>query len=147
MQDAPKLVATVVLIIRASIPLIFALAAIRFFMGFLAQLRKGDRLQIVSHWGGLGGGLGGWGISNAFAFLLGAILFTSASVYLAHDLHKWLSPAVQTQESGENSDKEQENRDKNDHQGEGAPDDGNKRSDDLENRDGAETGPSRLKEV
>lgn len=91
-QGAAAQFQTALLFIRAAIPLLFALAAVRLFWSFLAELRKGDQLQIVSHWGGLGGGLGGWRISNTVALLLGAFLFTGASVYLADSLNDSLQP-------------------------------------------------------
>jgi len=41
------------------------------FVLFLYNLEFGDgRLEITSHWGGLGGGLGGWRVSKSFTYLL-----------------------------------------------------------------------------
>jgi hypothetical protein len=43
-------------------------------VGFVRTVHK-DPPRIVSHWGGFGGGLGGWHISVSLAFLLGTIAF------------------------------------------------------------------------
>lgn len=54
---------------------VLALFALSFTLFLRYILRKGGRLQIESHWGGLGGGLSGWGISTPLTFLLLSIGF------------------------------------------------------------------------
>lgn len=42
---------------------------------FLWEAMRERPLSVESHWGGLGGGLGGWRISPALIYMLGAIAF------------------------------------------------------------------------
>jgi hypothetical protein len=49
---------------------------------FIFLLVRGESVYLETHWGGLGGGLGGWRVSPALAALLGAIAFASLSVML-----------------------------------------------------------------
>jgi|WetSurMetagenome_2_1015567.scaffolds.fasta_scaffold1048620_1 hypothetical protein len=50
---------------------------------FIFLLIRGQSVSLDTHWGGLGGGLGGWRVSPALAALLGAIAFASLCVLLA----------------------------------------------------------------
>jgi hypothetical protein len=50
---------------------------------FVYLLMTGESVYLESHWGGLGGGLGGWRVSRALSALLGAIAFASLCVLLA----------------------------------------------------------------
>src|SRR5439155_21104920 len=46
------------------------------FLGlFVWTMERGGSLQVESHWGGIGGGLGGWRASASLAYLLAAIAF------------------------------------------------------------------------
>jgi hypothetical protein len=49
--------------------LLIGLLALTFTL-FLDRLRKSGRLAVESHWGGLGGGLSGWRVSDTLTFLL-----------------------------------------------------------------------------
>jgi hypothetical protein len=53
---------------------ILFLLALWFLWGFMQTVRD-DPPRIESHWGGFGGGLGGWRMSPSLAYLLGAIAF------------------------------------------------------------------------
>jgi hypothetical protein len=46
----------------------------------LGALRSGEGIGVSSHWGGLGGGLGGWRLTPATPALLLALIFFGASV-------------------------------------------------------------------
>lgn len=55
----------------------FGGGAVLFFALFIVQLLvRGDAPQIVSHWGGFGGGVGGWHLSPSAAFLLAALVLS-----------------------------------------------------------------------
>ena len=70
---------------QARIIVLWALgiAAGVFLLLFIFQLLfRADAPQIVSHWGGFGGGLGGWRLSPSAAFLLAAIVLSILLVVL-----------------------------------------------------------------
>lgn len=46
----------------------------------LAALREGDAVELSSHWGGLGGGLGGWRLSPVATMLLLTLIFLGTAV-------------------------------------------------------------------
>ena len=46
---------------------------------FMVSLKM-DTPRIESHWGGLGGGLGGWEFSHSLAYLLAAVIFAILSI-------------------------------------------------------------------
>lgn len=63
----------------------FVLVGALIFLGLTAGLflwrlseaiKEGDRPRLESHWGGFGGGLGGWEISSSLAYLLVAAALT-----------------------------------------------------------------------
>lgn len=55
----------------------YGIGAGLFYALFLVQLLlRGDAPQIESHWGGFGGGLGGWRLSPSAAFLLAALVLS-----------------------------------------------------------------------
>jgi hypothetical protein len=54
-----------------------ALVALMLFFLFIQSMRYGSRLGIESHWGGFGGGLGGWRLSRSLAYLVSAIVLVS----------------------------------------------------------------------
>jgi hypothetical protein len=56
---------------------LFALGTVVAVALFLWAVRRGDLPQIESHWGGLGGGMGGWRMSASMAYLLMAAIFGS----------------------------------------------------------------------
>ncbi|MFZ5479050.1 MAG: hypothetical protein ACOZNI_19925 [Myxococcota bacterium] len=41
----------------------------------LDDLEKGGRIEVRTHWGGLGGGVGGWSATPAVAYLAATLLF------------------------------------------------------------------------
>jgi len=51
---------------------------ILFAFEFLSQVKRGHTVGVESHWGGLGGGLGGWRISAALSFLVASLVFALA---------------------------------------------------------------------
>jgi hypothetical protein len=56
-----------------------------FVWGFIATVRR-ESPRIESHWGGFGGGLGGWRISESLAYLVGAMVFGALFTTVARDL-------------------------------------------------------------
>src|SRR5689334_19618338 len=56
----------------------------------IGELRRGDVPRIESHWGGFGGGLGGWQISRSLVYLIASLGFAILAVttlgYAARDL-------------------------------------------------------------
>lgn len=63
--------------------LVLGIGAVYFTVLFVQQVRSGHRVGIESHWGGLGGGLGGWRISSALCFLIGSLVFAASFSALA----------------------------------------------------------------
>lgn len=49
---------------------------------FVDSVQDGQWPAFESHWGGLGGGLGGWRVSPSLLYLMGALGFASAVVAL-----------------------------------------------------------------
>lgn len=64
---------------------LFLLATITlWFLGRLgASMREGAWPTLETHWGGLGGGLGGWRASPALIYLVGALWFGGLLAYTA----------------------------------------------------------------
>jgi hypothetical protein len=58
----------------------FGLAALVAICNAAARLNEGDTLEFVTHWGGLGGGLGGWRLSPAAGLVVLAIVSASAAI-------------------------------------------------------------------
>jgi hypothetical protein len=54
---------------------IIAILVLWFFVSFAESLRREGSPTIESHWGGLGGGIGGWRLSLSLVYLLGLIAF------------------------------------------------------------------------
>lgn len=52
---------------------ISAIAGAALLIAMFRALSQGDRFEIESHWGGLGGGLGGWRVSKPLVFLLAVL--------------------------------------------------------------------------
>lgn len=46
----------------------------------ISRFQKGDRVELESHWGGLGGGLGGWRVSAVTMLSLLALMFAGSAV-------------------------------------------------------------------
>jgi len=61
--------------VRAGLAAFFAGLAIWFFYRFAESIRLEGAPHIESHWGGLGGGVGGWRVSPSLIYLSGAIIF------------------------------------------------------------------------
>src|SRR5713226_8852458 len=47
------------------------------------SLSRGETVSIESHWGGLGGGIGGWRLSTPLIYLLGIVFILIVSCALA----------------------------------------------------------------
>jgi len=77
--------------------------ALLFVHAFTVQIKAGNPVGIESHWGGLGGGLGGWRVSNALSCLIGCLVFAGAFSALAFKLldHDLPSQPVATQAPAE----------------------------------------------
>jgi hypothetical protein len=63
--------------------LLLGLTAGLFLWRFSEAVKEGDRPRLESHWGGFGGGLGGWEISSSLAYLLVAAALTFLFVLVA----------------------------------------------------------------
>ncbi|MCA9560917.1 MAG: hypothetical protein KC583_20355 [Myxococcales bacterium] len=51
--------------------------AVACFVGLVGSMRRGERFEVRTYWGGLGGGVGGWELSTPVVFLGGLILFAA----------------------------------------------------------------------
>ena len=60
--------------------MLFAAMAVIFLLRLINSRESGDTLGLESHWGGLGGGVGGWRISNAAVYLICTAAFTALAV-------------------------------------------------------------------
>lgn len=54
---------------------ILAVATLFFLFLFVRMVERGAPPQVESHWGGIGGGVGGWRISSSLTYLLAAVTF------------------------------------------------------------------------
>jgi hypothetical protein len=55
---------------------LLALGTLIFLSLFVQRLQRGGAPQIETHWGGIGGGLGGWRMSSSLGYLLVAIVLS-----------------------------------------------------------------------
>jgi hypothetical protein len=78
---------------------VVGIGAMLFFVLFIFGVVTGDVPRMESHWGGLGGGLGGWELSASLSFLIAALVLSGLFV-LASVL--WMTPL---QRGGTTSDK------------------------------------------
>jgi hypothetical protein len=46
----------------------------------VAQLERGETIELTTHWGGLGGGIGGWRLSPVTALIIIALALTGSAV-------------------------------------------------------------------
>lgn len=60
--------------VPAGLVALFASLAILFALETFRSLEAGEGFAVESHWGGLGGGLGGWRISRPLIFLTAALV-------------------------------------------------------------------------
>jgi hypothetical protein len=77
-------------LLLAALLTVFVSLTIAFGAAAIHGLNEGEDFSIESHWGGLGGGLGGWRVSNPLIFLI-ATLFSAALTYLVASPHLGLS--------------------------------------------------------
>jgi hypothetical protein len=56
---------------------LFACVALVFLTRLIRSLEDGQQLGVESHWGGLGGGVGGWRISMPVAYFIGVAAFAA----------------------------------------------------------------------
>ena len=54
---------------------LLAIGTVVFIVLFIRMLESGDSPQLESHWGGIGGGLGGWRLSGSLTYLAAATVF------------------------------------------------------------------------
>ncbi|MDP3749699.1 MAG: hypothetical protein Q8Q88_21930 [Phenylobacterium sp.] len=66
--------------VRATLIGVCGLATLLILFFTLETLRRAEGLFLESHWGGLGGGLGGWRISPAAVLVFLLLVFASATV-------------------------------------------------------------------
>lgn len=69
----------------------------------LEGLARGDKIEVSSHWGGLGGSLGGWGLSPITALLLLALVFLGATILAGRSDEEALPDNSLTNQSGTGS--------------------------------------------
>ena len=62
---------------------LFGIVLVILLWAFGNALRHGDGVAIENHWGGLGGGIGGWRLSAPLIYLLGIIFMLGVSVTIA----------------------------------------------------------------
>ncbi len=77
-------------------------------MGFVREARQ-EPPQIETHWGGLGGGLGGWRISASLAYLVAALAF--GGMFTAFSTRWLFPPPPQTQENETQKDEQKSKAD------------------------------------
>lgn len=63
---------------------ILGTGALSFLVLLAASLAHGGRVEVRTYWGGLGGGLGGWRLSSAAVYLMGALAFGALTAAAAH---------------------------------------------------------------
>lgn len=97
MRDRPAVVAAPV------IAGILLLIVIYLLTGFARHARQNPP-HIETHWGGLGGGLGGWRVSASLAYLVAALAF--GGMFTAFSTRWLFPPAPQTQEKEKQEDEE-----------------------------------------
>jgi hypothetical protein len=83
----------------------FGIGAILSFLAFLFLLVKGYSPQLDSHWGGFGGGLGGWRLSPAAALLLVTLVLSGLAAMVImppgnSGKNKEQTPETPVQQSG-----------------------------------------------
>ncbi|HYO77829.1 MAG TPA: hypothetical protein VE010_15325 [Thermoanaerobaculia bacterium] len=64
-------------LLAMGIAALFANIAVIFLARLIGGLDRGDSLGIESHWGGLGGGVGGWRISRVTVYLICTVTFAA----------------------------------------------------------------------
>lgn len=62
-----------------------------------------DTPRVESHWGGLGGGLGGWEFSRSLAYLVAAVSFAILSITVLKGAADFYKPASPNAGSGNNA--------------------------------------------
>ena len=62
---------------------LFAIVLLILLWAFGSAIRNGDGVAIENHWGGLGGGIGGWRLSAPLIYLLGIVFMLGVSVTIA----------------------------------------------------------------
>lgn len=69
--------------LRAALLGLMGAITIWFVLLFRGAMRNEAWPAVETHWGGLGGGLGGWRVAPAFVYLVGALAFGSLLVAVA----------------------------------------------------------------
>ena len=73
----------------------FAAAAGLFLWRFYRSMNDGEELRIDYHWGGLGGGLGGWRISKPFGYLFATFALSGLLAVAVINLQPEKAPAAE----------------------------------------------------
>jgi hypothetical protein len=87
---------------QAIVVVAFGSAALTAATFAIERLAKGDTIEMQSHWGGLGGVLGGWRLSPTASLLLVALVFAggAAGVVAARDKGERLDKKSVTADAG-----------------------------------------------
>lgn len=72
-------------LLTMGIAALFANIAVIFLARLIGGLNLGDSLGIESHWGGLGGGVGGWRISRVAVYLICTVTFAALAALTLGD--------------------------------------------------------------
>jgi hypothetical protein len=75
-----KLTAAAIAILSGGVALVLLVAALRIIDTAIRLFARGERIEVQSQWGGLGGGLGGWQLSRLASLVLLAALLIVASL-------------------------------------------------------------------
>jgi hypothetical protein len=67
-------------VVHATLLIVLGGVAIAAFARIIEMLGHGDAIELQSHWGGLGNGLGGWRLSPVTSLILLALFATSGAV-------------------------------------------------------------------
>jgi hypothetical protein len=86
--------------------LLGVLGLLAFFGGcllwvFIRATHTGDRVAVLSHWGGFGNGLGGWRLSTSLAALIGAVMVLALAIILASVIIERDKPAPPPPDKGD----------------------------------------------
>lgn len=78
----------------------FGALTVLFGAGFFIAVLLGDAPVVESHWGGLGGTLGGWRVSRSLVYLLGALAFGVITALSVESAHKQLGEPPAEEHTG-----------------------------------------------
>jgi hypothetical protein len=94
---APKIAATANDFAIAAL-LLLGLGTVLFTFFLVLDLREGHPVAVETHWGGLGGGVGGWRLSRALSMLIATLVFAVGfSAVALKFMDKLPAPAAEAQ--------------------------------------------------